>query len=345
MSQKEIAQRLGVSQATVSLALNGHPRITEAMRERVVAVAEELGYRPNPVRAQMARQRFHGSTASMRETLAFVSEASLRPARLRFEVAREHARKQGYELEFFDYTEDGGVSPERLRSILDARGIRGCILEARVPREHVAAIDTEDKVVVHLGLVWDEYHKSAVHLDHFLAIQVAFQEAARVGFGRVAYVNPGTNEPDRRFRQAALGLQRLVDMEIAAGERPAESPKIVYVLRRSYDPRLPVLEEDLASMLKARPDCIIATGSWIRARLMQRFPGRSIPPVALIFPSAHRNEEFAGFDFGQSIIAESAIELLHRRLMDNDYGKPRLPRTINVLPDWIDHPTFRPSRR
>jgi LacI family transcriptional regulator, galactose operon repressor len=44
---KSIAQLAGVSPATVSLALNGDPRVADKTRERVKTLADELGYIPN----------------------------------------------------------------------------------------------------------------------------------------------------------------------------------------------------------------------------------------------------------------------------------------------------------
>lgn len=43
----DIAAALGVSTATVSRALNDHPRISDATKERVKIKAKEMGYRPN----------------------------------------------------------------------------------------------------------------------------------------------------------------------------------------------------------------------------------------------------------------------------------------------------------
>lgn len=51
---KDIAKRLNISVSTVSYALNGGPRpVPEEVRERVVAVARELNYRPNWVARSM----------------------------------------------------------------------------------------------------------------------------------------------------------------------------------------------------------------------------------------------------------------------------------------------------
>jgi DNA-binding LacI/PurR family transcriptional regulator len=43
----DIAQRAGVSKGAVSYALNGQPGVSEATRERIVAIAREIGFNPN----------------------------------------------------------------------------------------------------------------------------------------------------------------------------------------------------------------------------------------------------------------------------------------------------------
>lgn len=45
----DMAERLGLSQSTISRALNDHPRISEETKERVRALAEEMGYIPNEI--------------------------------------------------------------------------------------------------------------------------------------------------------------------------------------------------------------------------------------------------------------------------------------------------------
>ena len=46
VTAKEIAQKLGISTASVSVALNGKPGVSRATREKVLAAAKELGYVP-----------------------------------------------------------------------------------------------------------------------------------------------------------------------------------------------------------------------------------------------------------------------------------------------------------
>ncbi len=51
IKQSELAEKLGVSQYTVSVALGGKGRISERMRRRVLKAADDLGYRVNPLAA------------------------------------------------------------------------------------------------------------------------------------------------------------------------------------------------------------------------------------------------------------------------------------------------------
>jgi LacI family transcriptional regulator len=47
MDLKELSRRLGLSMTTVSRALNGYPDVSPGTRERVAAMARDLGYTPN----------------------------------------------------------------------------------------------------------------------------------------------------------------------------------------------------------------------------------------------------------------------------------------------------------
>jgi len=57
MRLKELAEHLGLSQTTVSRALNGYPEVKEATRRRVADAADRLGYRPNASALRLATGR------------------------------------------------------------------------------------------------------------------------------------------------------------------------------------------------------------------------------------------------------------------------------------------------
>lgn len=54
---KQVAERAGVSSATVSRVLSGAPGVTPAFRDRVVQAAAELDYRPNRLASNLRRQK------------------------------------------------------------------------------------------------------------------------------------------------------------------------------------------------------------------------------------------------------------------------------------------------
>jgi LacI family transcriptional regulator len=57
MKLKDLAEQLGLSQTTVSRALNGFPEVNEATRSRVMEAATRLGYRANVAARRLATGR------------------------------------------------------------------------------------------------------------------------------------------------------------------------------------------------------------------------------------------------------------------------------------------------
>ena len=56
---KDVARRANVSVATVSRALNGHQHVTDAVRLRVLSVADELRYSPHHAARSLSSRRTH----------------------------------------------------------------------------------------------------------------------------------------------------------------------------------------------------------------------------------------------------------------------------------------------
>jgi LacI family transcriptional regulator len=59
VTMKSIARDAGVPLTTVSRALNDRPDIHPATRERILAIAQELGYIPSAIARSLATQRPH----------------------------------------------------------------------------------------------------------------------------------------------------------------------------------------------------------------------------------------------------------------------------------------------
>src|SRR5580704_4276034 len=57
VTQEHIARKLGISRQLVTFALAGYPQVSKASRQRILAAAKEMGYRPNPHARALQRKR------------------------------------------------------------------------------------------------------------------------------------------------------------------------------------------------------------------------------------------------------------------------------------------------
>ena len=74
---RDIAERVGVSRMTVSLALRGDGRIRESTRQAIQAAAQALGYAPNPRLGELMSETARTRYAASGEVLEDIDDADL----------------------------------------------------------------------------------------------------------------------------------------------------------------------------------------------------------------------------------------------------------------------------
>ena len=210
---KEIAAKARLSLSAVSYALRHHSKIPAATQQRVAEVARSLGYRPNPrVASLMAHIR--GSQArAHQERIAFVwvhtgrTEARVDPFLKKvFAGAQERAAQTGFSIEEF-WTDDAGMTDQRLEQILRARGIVGVVLSPVTTTEAAVTLDWDWRhfsAAVIGNVSWTpELHHAGHH--HFLAMRLALRELEKCGCRRPAgIIDTETNERAKRAWEAAF---------------------------------------------------------------------------------------------------------------------------------------------
>jgi len=102
VTMKEIAQKSGFSQATVSRLLNGDPTLSvkEETRRRIIEVSEQLGYATGSRRIALPRRVAVLDNATREEELADAYFDELRS------VLGDNARAQHMELTSFSHIDD-----------------------------------------------------------------------------------------------------------------------------------------------------------------------------------------------------------------------------------------------
>ncbi len=127
VTMKQIAAEAGVTQATVSLALNKSPLISEETRTKVNEIAARLGYRRNPYISALVTSRRKASgkrTSSRKPVLAFCTNSDESETGERFtsflpvvvDSAAHRASEKGYRLDRFGLSAEG-MSGRRLMEV------------------------------------------------------------------------------------------------------------------------------------------------------------------------------------------------------------------------------------
>jgi LacI family transcriptional regulator len=117
---KDVAKQAGVSIATASRALTGHPNVSAHARELVAQAAATLGYQPDQVAQSLRRRRTNlvGLVVSTIENVFFTEVAR---------AAEQTAHRYGYTLIVCN-TDENRVQEEVYVSLLERQLVAGIIL-------------------------------------------------------------------------------------------------------------------------------------------------------------------------------------------------------------------------
>ncbi len=207
MNLKELSEKLGVSQTTVSRALSGYPEVSEATRQRVSAAAERYGYFPNRRAAGLAtgRSKMIGHILPKSTQHEMVN-----PIFGDFVAgAVETYASRGYDM-FFSQVSDQDEA-ETYRRLMRTGAVDGVIIQG--PRIN----DERIKALTEIGLPFAVHGRSSgvtvpynwVDVNNKSSFQRATEFLLDLGHRRIALIN-GLEDMDfamRRRNGYLLGLQ------------------------------------------------------------------------------------------------------------------------------------------
>ncbi len=196
---RQVAARAGVAMSSVSRVLSGHPDVSKAMRARVTAAVEELGYEPNML-GQMLR---NGAT----QTVGFVVGDISNPLLAQIALGAETAlRAAGYAMLLTNSVNDASLDATHIK-LFQQRRVDGLLLSLadETSNETLTALGRTPtpSVLIDRELKLQD-HPSAVVSDHHAGITAAVNHLISIGHQRIALIAGSPHVRPTRERVAAI---------------------------------------------------------------------------------------------------------------------------------------------
>ncbi|WP_328320086.1 LacI family DNA-binding transcriptional regulator [Streptomyces sp. NBC_00388] len=209
----QVAQKVGVSEATVSRVLNGRPGVSEATRQAVLSALDVLGYeRPTQLRGE--RARLVGLVLPELQNPIFPAFA---------EVVGGALAQQGLTPVLCTQTK-GGVSEADYVELLLEQQVSGVVFagglyaQLDAPHDHYKVLADRRIPVVLINAAIAHLGFPGVSCDDAVALDQAWRHLASLGHERIGLVlGPSDHLPSMRKLEAA----RVIAAELGA-ELPDE---------------------------------------------------------------------------------------------------------------------------
>jgi LacI family transcriptional regulator len=187
-TMKDVARQAGVDVSTVSLAINNDPRIRRETRERILAIAQELGYRKN----HLARGLRSGKSFTIGAVVGYASaywgevmagaQAALaeRDYHLLLDIAPSDARHEETQIE--------ALKAKRVDGFLIAPADGDPTSGEGAPTAYYRALHEEKIPFVFVDRFVPGLESDYVAADNFAGSRAAARHLLRLGHRKIAYV-------------------------------------------------------------------------------------------------------------------------------------------------------------
>jgi len=333
-TMQQIADAVGVSRMAVSLALRNSPKISAKTRERISKVADELGYRPNPMVSALMTQLRHGREVKRPTTIAYVTayptEDGWRQAGVFTEFytgAKKRAGALGYTLEEW-WLRRPGLSEQRFSEILFTRNILGLVIAPLPAGGGTLALDWPHFGCSAIGysVISPNIHRASN--DQYSTIRLAIDELTRLGYRRIgmAMTRDGDERVKRNWSAGMLVYQSSI---------PPEQRVPVLLAEGSFGSAFASWFSDF------QPDAVVSQEPECITILQNR--GVEVPrDVGFAHLGVTADDsQWAGVNQDAELVGAAAVDLVDAQLRRNERGLPAQQKTVLVPGYWVHGPTVR----
>ena len=333
VTQQDIATRAGVHITTVSLALRDSHKLRTTTRARIQALAEEMGYRPDPMlsaltvyRERLKRVRHQGVIAWM---CPVVRKGEAAPDNKEYRLGAEaRCVEAGYKLEDF-YLSDLGRS--RLSKILYTRNIQGLLVPPQsFNRSHIN-FDWENFSAVCFGFSLARPKLHLITNAQYQSSRIAVRALRRQGYRRIGFVITHTSDErtNQNFSSGFIAEQRRF--------RIGEHIPLLVMEGRTTASEISALK---GWYQEHRPEVILALHPPVEEYLLQMGIDRDVCGYASL-SLTKPDGSVSGIYQNYPLIGRSAVNFLINMLHSNDKGIPADRFHILIEGLWVEGSTTR----
>lgn len=327
---RSLANLIGVSPATVSLALRNSPRISASMRDKIQKLATDSGYTMNPLISKLLSQfrAKRGGTVLGTIGILYTSNDSqdlrLTTVKEWIHAAKLRAKELGYGVDEFILHEKG-MTPTRLAGILESRAIKGLLL---IGPFHNNIIPTELEIVwQHTSCVVVGERPAVPPLSCVLNNQFATAFEATKKLLSLGYKKPALCiHPD---------LDQVVEHRFLGGFLAARSGLPSGHCIPVFDFHATAARQFETWMRRYSPDALLTLHSEVK-EWVDRIKSKTPAGLALVhLDRTSELNDWAGMHQDNQHIGAAAVEMLLEQLYFNVLGVPPFQRCMFLGGDWV----------
>ncbi|HXI85002.1 MAG TPA: LacI family DNA-binding transcriptional regulator [Verrucomicrobiae bacterium] len=332
---REIAERTGISRMAVSLALRGKFGVSDATRKKVLKVAKELGYEPDPEVAKLLSHIRANKSVDTKACLALLTSGASPEDWKRYlterkyvEGAQARAKEYGYHIEEF-WMNEPGMTLSRLGNIIWSRGIEGVIiaplqskLSGKVMRSVRLDFNLFSAVEISETVEWPDLDR-AVH-DQYTSMLRALNELSSLNYKTIGLVLEEALDLRVNGKWTAAYLRYRNQW----GAKRLPPPLILDF------PRQPAFNRWFE---RYRPSAIISVDRFGLRLLVGRgldVPGEVGYASLDVDGDANDYPDVSGIDQNSEIVGAAAVDMLVAAIHRGHRGIPSHPLRIEVEGSW-----------
>lgn len=322
-----IADKAGVSRATVSRALRNHPQLPRRTCDRIQKLAEEMGWRPDPEASKLMHYLRESRQKRSLSTLAILNDHPHRGDLYKdpytatlLKSAKARADVLGFQMDEI-WLREPGLTASRTTSILRARGISGLL----VPPE----VDPLPRI----ELDWSAFSSVATTTT---AKPESMNRVLPDNYGNLCKLMDAlvARKRKRILLLSLRGLEARTEFcpsnvyHAYCAQQPGLSPLPVFYwddISNAGDP-LDALRNHYGA---CEPDTVVVADQWLLESLERATQTKAgADYLAVCYSNA--SPGLPGVDQRPSLVGSAAIDLLSAQVIRGETGVPDVPKLVRI---------------